>query len=91
MNKGQAPSAQQISELLYRFDPVRLRAIGCPPDEYDGEAEQIVKGLEACRSLDEVDVLVRNTFTSFFDAHLVADVGRQWTGLAAALWRLRDR
>ncbi|HYC32441.1 MAG TPA: hypothetical protein VEB59_09155 [Gemmatimonadales bacterium] len=39
-----------MNGLLYRFDPVPLRPMGVPPDEYNPETQEIPPRLGMCRS-----------------------------------------
>ena len=82
LRRSYAGLFEDASELLFRFDPAGLN-YGSNVDEYDGEVEQILPRLPACRSAEDVDLLLHEVFSP----ELLGPVPRL-TGVSVALWRL---
>src|SRR6476659_408769 len=67
LKKSHAKLFQEVSDILYRLDPVGIGAgTGSPSDEYDAEAGTIIPRLQACRSASDVQKIVYEEFVHWF-------------------------
>lgn len=64
-------SVKRLSAILYDLDPVRLRSMGAPSDEYDGEAEDIYPSLTLSACIEDIHDLVFSTFENAFAPNIV--------------------
>jgi hypothetical protein len=79
---------REISNAIYRYDPIRLRACHVPRDEYDGEAMRVAARLrQATSPADVKGILIQvigETFEEIPDAETPAldtaaeDIWRAW-------------
>jgi len=58
---------EEITEILYYYDPVGLAAIYCPEDEYDIEAIAILHRLRHVKDKTELRWMVYDVFVAWFD------------------------
>ena len=61
----------ELSAIIYRVDPIGLN-VEENTDEYDPEARTILPRLRDCRSVDDVDRVVRDDLARWFTPELVA-------------------
>ena len=62
----------EISKVLYDFDMEGLADLGCPENEYDDEAELVLKHINADMTVEEVaDVCMQVYNEMFFPFHSV--------------------
>jgi len=76
-----------VNECLYRADPIGLAAAGCPPDEYEAEAESIVIRLPEASTSDQLLEVVHDEFQKWFGAD-VAGSRATYEELSRAIWAL---
>ena len=71
--------------MLFEHDPAGLRQFGMPWNQYDSEAEMILRRLTDVRSEDEARGMIHQVFVEQFDADwaLTAD---HYAPLARAIW-----
>jgi hypothetical protein len=55
-------------------------------DEYVSEVELILSGLPACRSADDVELVVQEAFLKMFDEAMI--YGARFGPVSVALWNL---
>jgi len=76
----------QISGILYEADPEKLRACGCPKDEYDGEAKTILfccDFLNATATGSAIEgVFIEKFSTEHGDKHNIHHPKKFWADLA---------
>lgn len=56
----------ELTEILFRHDPMGLAAFGAPADEYESEAETIAPRLAGVACVDDVRRVVHEEFVSWF-------------------------
>ncbi|WP_212743149.1 hypothetical protein [Microbacterium sp. 2FI] len=78
---------EQLAELLYFHDPIGLRALGAPPDEYWPEAETIANRLPAATSAADVKRILHEEFTTWFSADIAGNEER-YLGMSLELWEV---
>ena len=61
----------ELSAIIYRVDPVGLN-VEENPDEYDPEARTLLPRLGECRSVEDVDRVVRDELARWFTPEIVA-------------------
>ena len=62
------PSLQSwLEKLLYLMDPMHLRSLGCPEDEYSPEADAILQELPDITSSSELTCAMEDIFTRYFE------------------------
>ena len=61
-----------VKAAIDEIDPEGLLTIGAPSDEYDPETRTILPRLRDCRSVEDVDRVVRDELARWFTPELVA-------------------
>jgi hypothetical protein len=56
----------KIKAIIDDWDPADLLCINCPPDEYESEIEEIIKGLDNVKGVEELAIVIQDIFTSAF-------------------------
>ncbi|KAA9130388.1 hypothetical protein [Microbacterium caowuchunii] len=62
-----------VESLLYRHDPMGLAGAGAPADEYGPEASTIAPRLLRAASVDDVQRILVEEFTTWFGADITPD------------------
>ena len=75
-----------LTALLYRHDPIRLAAAGCPKDEYAFEVSTIIPRLKDAATVEEVRRIVHEEFLHWFDGQETAGPESAYTGIAQDIW-----
>lgn len=83
-------SESDLTQLLFRHDPMGLIAAGAPDDEYESEAETIAPRLAEAASADDVRQILVEEFESWFTPEiapsaesLAAPASEVWAALTA--------
>lgn len=53
---------EEISRILYLHDPLDVASSGAPPDEYDGEAAEIIPRLKDCKAPQDARKVLHEIF-----------------------------
>jgi hypothetical protein len=77
-----------VREAINRHDPIGLRELGAPDDEYDSEVSTILPRLVQCNDVDEALDAVHSEFEAWFGA-LTAGRKGKFRELAGELFRLK--
>ncbi len=78
----------KVRKIINKYDPIRLLDMGCPEDEYDGEARRIARRLKNSQNSEQVLNLVHRIFIRMFDEKL-AGSKENYQQLATDLYKLR--
>lgn len=78
--------SEKVSELLYRFDPMRLRSPHA--DEYEHEARIISDLLEEAETPEELQLIIRETFVERFGEKVVGHPDK-FARITVCVWGLR--
>lgn len=62
---------QKTIQVLNKFDPISLLALGAPEDEYAEEAKQILWNVNPEMSAKEIDQVIKKIFIDSFDVNIV--------------------
>lgn len=79
-------SYRGLSELLYRHDPVGLRAAGAPKEEYESEVSAIIPKLEDATGPDDVRRIVHQEFLRWFGDEQTAGPESAYNAIACEIW-----
>jgi hypothetical protein len=79
----------QVAALLFRHDPVGIN-YDFNTDEYEPEVRTILPRLKACRSADEVRVVVHEEFVRWFSADS-AGSEQNYAVIATEIWQLLQK
>jgi hypothetical protein len=74
--------------ILSRHDPERLVVLGCPPDEYLNEADEIVRHLNDRQSVDDIAAIARDVFARQFDGR-IPSAPEVWLAIGRQIWEAR--
>ena len=55
-----------LLKALFETDPIQLKALGCPSDEYEPEVKTILLRLPSSRSLEDAITIVFEEFRHWF-------------------------
>ncbi len=80
---------RSIAELLFRDDPIGIN-FGHNTDEYNPEAETILKRLPSAQSEEDLARIVHEEFVHWFDESIAGDAER-YRSVAADIWQLSLR
>jgi hypothetical protein len=76
----------QITEILWKHDPMGLTRLGCPTDEYSPEAETITALLLRCDSRGGVQEMIHAEFTAWFCEDVVRPL-ETFESVAEEIWQ----
>jgi hypothetical protein len=76
----------ELTELLYRHDPVGLAATGAPKDEYKPEVQAILPRLCAARNVADVQRIVYDEFLRLFASEQTCGPAAGFTAIAQEIW-----
>ena len=79
------PTVADLEALLYRHDPVGLRAAGAPSDEYRPEAETVFARLPEAETVADVQQILHSEFVEWFTADTAGDASR-YEPAAVEVW-----
>ena len=73
---------EAVREIIHRWDPYGLLALGCPLDEFDGEIAAVVRQIQRIASPQDAAHTISRVFSSAFEPGRFAiedctEVGRQ--------------
>jgi hypothetical protein len=74
-----------IASVLYAHDPMGLRQLGAPENEYVAEARVILSRMGATNSERELQGVIRQVFAERFDPESAGSEDR-YVALAKAVW-----
>jgi hypothetical protein len=80
----------EVNTLIFRHDPMGLRAAGCPGDEYEPEVGTILPRLHEARGPDDVERIIQQEFGRSFGSpgEPTGDNPLSYPPLARAVWQL---
>ncbi len=81
---------QRLKGAIDKFDPLGLRALGAPADEYEPQARAIAADIDNCRTLDGCVEVIWRVFDRAFDdsageKHDYVDMAREINEIAKGL------
>lgn len=78
----------EVREIVNKYDPIHLIAIGCPKDEYDPEVRRITRRLRNISDVGDLLNIVHRTFIRMFTESL-AGPKESYQQLANDLFELK--
>jgi hypothetical protein len=75
-----------ITVILSKADPIRLRVMGAPEDEYSQEARIIAQRLSQCGNQKDIEELVMETFVALFDKKLASQGAAKLLEASNQIW-----
>ena len=82
---------QDISSILFEFDPIGVGSVISNPhsDEYDAEAKDIAERLPACSSLNQVTDMIHDVLIKWFTKEVVKSDKSSLQPLAKKIYSLK--
>jgi hypothetical protein len=77
---------RELSELLYRHDPVGLAVAGAPKDEYESEVSTVIPKLKDATGPDDVRRIVHQEFLRWFEDEQTAGPECAYSAIACEIW-----
>lgn len=87
MNK-KSPLFIKAGKIVNKHDPIRLIAIGCPKDEYDGEVRMILESFKQASNTEELQDSIHKIFVKQFFKE-IAGSKENYQKLAIELFKLK--
>ena len=76
----------ELTELLYRHDPVGLAEIGAPEDEYWPEVEGLLPRLNQATSQEVLRQIIHSVFLQKFEAEETCGPESAYEEIAREIW-----
>jgi hypothetical protein len=74
-----------IKRAIDRADPIHLLETGAPDDEYEPEIREIASRVGECMNLEEMQRLLHEVFTKWFDER-IAGPKERYRAPAEVIW-----
>lgn len=78
-----------VSGAMFKHDPIGIN-FGHNTDEYDTEAGTVIPRIPACRSAEDVALVLHEEFQAWFGTEGAGEIAA-YGALAAEIWQLVER
>lgn len=85
-----SPELLELRNIVNKVDPINLIRIGCPDDEYDGEAHEILGLIPEAKSLEQLTELIHAVFVKWFDEEMARHIVK-YQKIAEQIWLMKEK